>query len=575
MRLFLNSIIRTDPRQLINRLRYILRRKVRTQNSIIYRNKLIRKADHEFSVSKSFDTDSFFHMVKAIHKREEKEYIITFLNESRTFQIPFEWNQDELNRGTRLWKLNLHYMEYLSEVSDYDFQLIVNDWIRSNPPYMKDYALDNWNSYALSIRVAVWMQEYTRRHERLNGDFKNRMLNSLYQQIIFLYENPELDIGGNHIIKNIKAMLWGSSFFISKYSSKWLLKAEQFLEKELDVQILEDGMHYELSPSYHCQVFMDLLDCYGMLHNHELKTQLFREMSKMSQVIADLSLADGYMAQFSDGGYHMAPPPDVCLTRWKNISGKAVKQRQYFMLPQGGYCGMHSNDIDIVIDSGKIGADSLPAHGHGDIFSFELCVSGKRLVIDTGVYEYNSGVKRAYSRSTKAHNTVTLNNNDQGEFYSSFRLGRRANVNIIDFNYHDSGFTFTALHDGFTRLEGAPIHRRSFNTVGRQIVIEDQITEGDSQIVTSRLLINPDCKLTSENNSVYISSSTSELKLLTSFPLRIVEASWFPDFGVELPCYQIEIEYGSAPCKGEFIIEILDSKQLSSEEVKVSETTLI
>ena len=36
--------------------------------------------------------------------------------------------------------------------------------------------------------------------------------------------------------------------------------ARQLLASELDEQVLADGMHYERSPAYHCQVLADLID---------------------------------------------------------------------------------------------------------------------------------------------------------------------------------------------------------------------------------------------------------------------------------------------------------------------------
>jgi len=567
MNAFIYSIINTHPAQLYFRLKYLLRRKLRTGMSARYRIKLNNNGKTVFQVNNKFKQEILIRKSGAFSKTG-KHYSFNFLNEPKVFSIPFDWHREELNTGTRLWKLNLHYMEYLSETSNSDFKEIVTDWIDSNPPYMKNYALDNWNSYALSIRTVVWMYEYSRRRENLDINFSEKLLNSLYIQIQFLYENPELDIGGNHIIKNIKALLWANDFFISEHSNQWLRKGEKLLDRELDLQILKDGMHYELSPSYHSQVFIDLLECYNVVHNQELKNKLYGILSKMIQVISDLSMSDGYIAQFSDGGYHMASSPSDCIQAWKYMVGEEVVQNTFVSQPFGGYYGIHRDDIDLIVDCGKLGADNLPAHGHGDIFSFELCAEKKRLIIDTGVYEYNPGEKRSYSRSSRAHNTVTLNDQDQGEFYSSFRLGRRAAVKLKTFSRKEDGFELTAVHDGYKRLKNNPEHERSFLLFGNNIVVKDIIQGGAFQSVKSRLLLHPDCRVSAGKNQILIAYHSFEMRIETDHRYSVVEASWFPDFGIEIPTRQIVFDYGFAPCSGEYIIYIPEIK--SSDSVNIN-----
>ena len=68
----------------------------------------------------------------------------------------------------------------------------------------------------------------------------------------------------------------------------------------------------------------------------------------------------------------------------------------------------------LIVDGGPVGPDYLPAHAHADIFSFELSLEGQRFVVDAGVFEYAAGEWRDFARSTAAHNTMTLDDRDQG-----------------------------------------------------------------------------------------------------------------------------------------------------------------
>ena len=104
----------------------------------------------------------------------------------------------------------------------------------------------NWIDYILSIK--------NKNNKRIIKKF-----NILVEQLNYLSNNLEFDIKGNHIIKNVRSLLRGATYFSEKESIKWIKKSLRILKIEIDFQILEDGMHFELSPSYHLIVLEDFL----------------------------------------------------------------------------------------------------------------------------------------------------------------------------------------------------------------------------------------------------------------------------------------------------------------------------
>ena len=83
--------------------------------------------------------------------------------------------------------------------------------------------------------------------------------------------------------------------------------------------------------------------------------------------------------------------------------------------------------------------DYLPAHGHGDIFSFELSLDGRRVVVDGGTSSYEAGHERDWARSTRAHNTVEIAGADQCEFFGAFRVGRRGRPRDVWLAFRTTG----------------------------------------------------------------------------------------------------------------------------------------
>ena len=76
-------------------------------------------------------------------------------------------------------------------------------------------------------------------------------LASLSAHAGFLRRHLETDVGGNHLIKNLKALAGLAVFFAD---DGLLDRALDRLTGQLAVQVLPDGGHYERAPAYHCQV---------------------------------------------------------------------------------------------------------------------------------------------------------------------------------------------------------------------------------------------------------------------------------------------------------------------------------
>ena len=541
--------------QILARLRLSIKRKVSQRFSeFLNQRYLNRKAEPGIQIEPPLPV---FTPRKGKFTSDENvpdRFILTFLNKSKTFNYPFNWHPKELETGTRLWKLNLHYMEFLEEVDDEWFCRLIGDWIRQNPPYREGYWFDSWNSFALSIRTVIWMQQIALRKGQLETEFLQQTAESIWKQLHFLEKNLELDIRGNHLVKNMKALLWGSAFFHeNKHTVRWRKIGEKLLRSIIKHQILPDGMHYERSPAYHCQVLADLLECYSLLEPSSLKSELVTCLKKMGEALANLTHPDGKISLFNDGGLSMSYDPGELQQKLNALTGAEASDSTEIKLHSAGYYGLDDSDLYFLFDAGKIGPDELPAHGHGDIFSFELSIGNHRIFVDKGVYEYSKGYHRTASRSTLSHNTVNLVHLDQCEFYDSFRVGKRANVSVKSYESNPKSFRIVACHDGYKRLQGKPVHCRTIDLQKESLIIEDKISGGEGQQAEARLLLHPDVITEkSSDGSIVLRAGGRKLVLYSDHQTGIRSTLWYPDFGVALPTKQIIVYLGSAPCQSRF-----------------------
>lgn len=457
-----------------------------------------------------------------------------------------DWTPAE---STALERFQLHYMEYLEAVDDPNFARLCLDWIESNPRNARGAWRTAWASYVISIRAVVWMQELVRRGDSLAPRVREQVVASIIEQLAHLEQNLELDLGGNHLIKNYKALLWGASFFEGPAARRWLVTAARGLAAELKEQVLEDGLHFERSPSYHAQVFADLVEC-AHVAPRALRAELEVALDSMAQALVDLTHPDGTPCLFNDGGLNAAYSTEECIAAWCKVTSAPRKlPRTVFALSSGGYFGLRTPGSYVVADCGAIAPEHLPAHGHGDVFSFEWSVEGERFVVDAGVCEYEPGELRDEARSTRAHNTLTLDHHDQAEFWSSFRVGRRPRVTLERFESHALGFVLQGSHDGYAHLRGSPIHRRRLIASGDSLAIQDDVEGGAGQVVRSRLLLHPQVRVERDDfHRVILRRDDLEVLVESRDTIEIVSAFWSPDFGERQPTRQLVLCHPPAPC---------------------------
>ena len=117
-----------------------------------------------------------------------------------------------------------------------------------------------WHPYPAALRAWSFCGIYRQLvvGSRIEGPF----LAELAAHAGFLRRNLETDVGGNHLIKNLKALAGLAVFF---GDDTLLARTVRRLRRQLAVQVLPDGGHYERAPAYHCQVLGDLIDIAGLL----------------------------------------------------------------------------------------------------------------------------------------------------------------------------------------------------------------------------------------------------------------------------------------------------------------------
>ncbi len=391
----------------------------------------------------------------------------------------------------------------------------------------------NWRSpLELGIRLInwVWTIDLIRESGLVAGEFRSRLLHSAY---LHLWEITRRYAKGssanNHLVGEAAGVFVASSYFKDlPNAQKWVEESQMSLEREIFTQTYEDGCSREQAFGYHLFVlqFFLIAGLVGRWSGREFSPGYWRRIESMLEFTAALSEGSGQLPSIGDAddGYVLGlgpGPPGIkellCVgavlfnradfkeyadgfrepALWllgseakqrfeeipstharRQLVSKRFKDSGYYLL-QCGPAGSPER-ISVVVDCAELGFKSIAAHGHADALSFVLCAFGREVCVDPGTYDYFTFPEwRTYFRSTRAHNTVFVDDQDQSVMLGPFMWGHRANSRCIDWDpWPGGGGRLVAEHDGYRRLKDPVIHRRTIelDPRARLLTIADEIS---------------------------------------------------------------------------------------------------
>ena len=453
-----------------------------------------------------------------------------------------DWKTSGLWRPLRL---QLHYFDYLNDVERGDAwkRAALDGWIAGNPLG----AGDGWVPYAVSLRIVNWIKFFVRPERR---ELEPRWLASLYRQTLWLENNIERQLLANHLLKNAKALVFAGLFFAGTDAERWLRVGLALLLEELGEEFLEDGGHYERSPMYHVAAVEDVLDAYAYLRAALAPAEpailaVLRDRAHAGLNFLDaLLMPDGAIPLFNDAAFDVGPSAGELFAyagattgyeRPAAPSGLAVKP-----LTASGYFVIRDGTSMLVVDCGPPGPRYQPGHAHCDVLSYELALGGRRIVVDTGVFDYEPSAARRYARSTAAHNTISVDGAEQSEMWDVFRVARRAEPLAASLAFDGPRRAkFRGAHDGFTRLAPGLIHHRTIKCADRVWSFEDRVEGSGRHRIESRIHLHPElrAKLTGEVVRIEAREGAAVAELrVGEIAVRLERAPYYPRFGACEEC---------------------------------------
>ena len=475
---------------------------------------------------------------------EDKFY---FLNKS-FYLSNVGWDETDDNIS-KLWRYNQHYFDDLNAFDSFKrkkwHDKLIKNWIYQN----KLARGVGWESYPTSLRIVNWIKWH------FSGNkLSESCIYSLALQARWLSKRIEWHILGNHLFSNAKALIFLGVFFSSKESDNWLKKGLKIINEELDEQVLDDGGNFERSPMYHAIFLEDLLDLINIsLYSSNIIAK--NDVNKWIKVSANMLRwsqtmvhPDGEIAFFNDASIGVAPNLNE-LKIYANYLGINYSSSTFDKLTNlsiSGYIRYNSNEAVALIDVAPIGPNYLVGHAHADTLSFELSLFGQRFFVNSGTSEYKVSSVRQYERSTKSHNSVSINNENSSEVWRGFRVARRAYPFDLNTSNSENFVSISCSHDGYKRLTGKPIHRRTWQFYKSSLIINDMIN-GLFKNAFAYFHLHPQISIKKNRiNKIHLKMpNDQEIILNIKIGKYIIKESYYSaEFGkrIETKCIKIELD---------------------------------
>ena len=266
----------------------------------------------------------------------------------------------------------------------------------------------------------------------------------------------------------------------SVHAKQWSKIAADVLAVELPRQVLLHGEHFELSPMYHCQILSNLLRIEACCQQDQALLDIVSPViDPMLKFLSSILHPDGEIPLLSDSGFLEAPSvQEIDSVAKLNERSLDLPLAKSDMISLGGYQIFRSDTMFGICDFGSIAAPKLPAHGHCDATNLEISIEGNRWIVDSGNFNYDDDAMRHYCRSSIGHNVVTVNDENQANVWSKFRMGDRPKIFGHQQGVRDQWHWATVSHNGYRKI-GVP-------KLSRLVAFQDRSAFCFDQAVSSK-----------------------------------------------------------------------------------------
>lgn len=299
---------------------------------------------------------------------------------------------------------------------------------------------------------------------------------------------------GNHVCMQLRGLITAALLLPELREARgWLDYGMMQMPSYIRQNVYPDGVQFEASPNYHLVVMRDLYELVPLFRKLGIDAAEYKHtLEKMFHVLMYLITPNGQLARFGDSDFYAESELKAAMSLGAYLYGRgdfkffgrdhlpfqllwrlgAEAVCEYRSLkaeppaetaarfPIGGYLVARQDWTRDAMYLAMRAGVGVAGHAHSDALSVILFAGREELVMDSGMGLYEWNRERKYAVSTKAHNTVVVDGEDQHVRSLHWNTPPTAACKIWDARHEADYDYFAASHYGYTRYDDPVIHTR-------------------------------------------------------------------------------------------------------------------
>lgn len=515
-----------------------------------------------------------------------KKYVQVSLDNHADVKLP-----RELSRSHFLLHLALAYVFTGDDKYANKAVSLIEEWIDNNP-FLHSI---NWCcAMDVAIRAVNWLWALAiLKDYALDRNKSEKIAISLYQHGWYIFRNLEgnrLTYNGNHYYSDLVGLLHlGLLFKKDAEGSFWFSFGEKELFREMRLQVLPSGMHYEGSTNYHRLVLELTLPCISLLkkNGQVVPPDIDARLKSMFDIVKQLVMPNGEMPIIGDQdngrclpfGTEKINDYQYLLTLGAYLYEDSDAHNVYCALLKdlrtSEFSSTHQNNehqkLALLKDAGFIlykdenwyclnnidnqglyrDVANDPGHTHADWLSFVLAFKDIPLIIDPGTYVYSSNPERRNEfRSTSMHNTLTVDGKSQADVPQKqlWSLPRKKAPILHSCVYKNDVALLECENQAYSTSEEKVIHNRQFIISKEGVEIADTVVSEIDHHIDLYYYLRPqiEVEISGKKLSLKINEALFSLELRSSngFVLEVNDCEVSNGYGSLTPtkCVHVFME---------------------------------
>lgn len=399
-----------------------------------------------------------------------------------------------------------HFTAEGGEASRRHARALLDGWLKRYARFDETW----WRPDLAGRRITAWTGHLPLLLDGADLPLREAFLEALARQVRYIARAYGAMAPGRGRIEALMGLILGHLAL-----GQWgrpLARALRRLDQTLAEQILPDGGHASRNPGDHLAALEALVRIRAALVNagQVPGVELVRAIDRLTPAVRFFRLGDGRMATFHSAVPGLWPRID------RILSLAAPRGKAPARLPHIGFERFESRRIVLILDVGAPPPPGYSDAAHAAPLAFEMSSGRDRLITACGAGPGLDNDWREVARSTAAHSTVTLDDQNAWTMTVDQDLGHRPMLPAMSTtatrNEADGQVWVEASHSGYAMRLGL-IHRRSLwlDADGSDLRGEDRVeprgrTSGRSLPFALRFHLDPEVRanLTGDGSGVLL-----------------------------------------------------------------------